>query len=706
MASILRQIKLKLDKKAADDAAKAMQDALNKGTDPKRPKSNLSDIERSVQNLKTSVMDLAREFLPAISAAVIGRQILKSTVDAEAAYAQLANAVRLTGDNVGFTIEQLVALSNEMERNSTTSASAVQGGLQRLLSYTNIQGEAFKRTAQSALDMSEALGMDMVQAAETLGSALDDPIRGLGRLEKQNFRFTQSEKEVIAALVEANDLFGAQTLILDTLDEFYDRAAKTARETLGGAITALGNEIGNQMTLSAESSGVLASAINLVTDNLKELVRVARDALVILGTAKLVLVLRTATLAFAASTLTIGQMTKAIYAKITALRAFQLATGPTGWITAALSGMAIMALRSRDAFNDIAKAAEEAKVKIQDMFSTGDLAGITAELAIVDTELAAARRKLADLKEQGPRTTGGQFGVGSAAFQASVMAEEAKIARLQERYESLTAGITQLAMARRRERMEAEAEGGGGGATPPELIRGAETHKQFGIITRTAIDANREWAENNFQTVGRVDAIWSQFANRRQENNERIAASFEDLEQAAWDTTYNMTDAFSAFFVGLSAGIGESEKFFAAFRQGAAGVGAAVMHELTKGKVELHMAEGAGMLARGMAPPGNPAFIASAFKHFAAAAAFRAIPGIVGGLGSRGGGGGGSMASMANPNSTMRPTAGTAMAPEINIYIDPLNPSNPAWQSTLAQTLRGVSQRYGASTVNVRPRTS
>jgi hypothetical protein len=64
------------------------------------------------------------------------------------------------------------------------------------------------------------------------------------------------------------------------------------------------------------------------------------------------------------------------------------------------------------------------------------------------------------------------------------------------------------------------------------------------------------------------------------------------------------------------------------------------------------------------------------------------------------------MASMANPNSTMRPTAGTAMAPEINIYIDPLNPSNPAWQSTLAQTLRGVSQRYGASTVNVRPRTS
>jgi hypothetical protein len=133
---------------------------------------------------------------------------------------------------------------------------------------------------------------------------------------------------------------------------------------------------------------------------------------------------------------------------------------------------------------------------------------------------------------------------------------------------------------------------------------------------------------------------------------------------------------------------------------------AAVMHELTKGKVELHMAEGAGMLARGLAPPGNPAFIASAVKHFAAAAAFKAIPGIVGGLGSRGGGGGSAGPTIPNPNSTTRPSASSAMGAEINIYIDPLNPSNPAWQSTLAQTLRGVGQRYGASTVNVKPRTS
>jgi hypothetical protein len=705
MASILRQIKLKLDKKSADDAAKAMQDALKKGTDPKKPKDNLSDIEKSVQSLKLSVMDLAKRFLPAISAAVIGRKIIQSSVDAEAAYAQLANAVRLTGDNAGFTVEQLVALSNEMERNSTTSASAVQGGLQRLLSYTNIQGEAFTRTAQSALDMSEALGMDMVQAAETLGSALDDPIRGLGRLEKQNFRFTKSEKEVIAALVEANDLFGAQTLILDTLDEFYDRAAKTARETLGGAITALGNEIGNQMTLSAESSGLLAGAINLITDNLKELVRVARDALIVMGSAKLVLVLRTAALAFTASTFTIGQMTKAIYAKITALRAFQLAMGPAGVFTIALSGLAILALRSRDALNDIAKAAEEAKLKIQDMFSAGDLAGIAAELAVVETELAAARQRLDALKERGPRVTGGQFGFGEGNFQASVMAEEASIRRLQERYESLTSGITQLAIARQREREEADGGGGGGAGAPPDPMRWAETHKQFGIITRTAIDANREWAENNFQTVGKVSSIWGEFTRLRLEQNQRIAEDMEEasrrMEQAALDTAFNMADAFQPFFDAMAfglLGIGDQAQNM---KESFHGVGAAIVAELIKGKAEYNLAEALGKLATGTWPP-NPAALKSAALHFSAAAAFKAIS-AKGGGGSKGGSG---TSGMPNPGSTMRPSASSAMGAEINIYIDPLNPSNPAWQSTLAQTLRGVSQRYGASTVNVKPRTS
>jgi hypothetical protein len=140
-----------------------------------------------------------------------------------------------------------------------------------------------------------------------------------------------------------------------------------------------------------------------------------------------------------------------------------------------------------------------------------------------------------------------------------------------------------------------------------------------------------------------------------------------------------------------------------AFRQGVAGIGGALIEELTKGKAEYHMAEAAGALARGTWPP-NPLALKAASQHIIAAGLFRALPGIVRGMGRSSGA---SRPSIPNAMAATRPSAmAERMLPEINIYIDPLNPTNPAWQSTLAQTLRGVRQRYGNATVNVRPRTA
>jgi hypothetical protein len=279
--------------------------------------------------------------------------------------------------------------------------------------------------------------------------------------------------------------------------------------------------------------------------------------------------------------------------------------------------------------------------------------------------------------------------------------EREAVEALQRQYNKLLGDVTASAMGRR-DAVSAIAGDGTGAATPTTILP-PQIRDMAGQVTREQV--LRDWAKNTFQTVGQVTSIWEEFTRRREEQDERMRASLQKTEENSWDAAYNMTDAFSAFFVGLSTGLGDSEKFFAGFRQAAAGVGAAVLHELTKGKVEYHMARGAGALAEGTWPP-NPAAILAATRHFAAAAAFKAIPGIVGGLGSRGGGGGSAGPTIPNPNSTTRPSASSAMGAEINIYIDPLNPSNPAWQSTLAQTLRGVGQRYGASTVNVKPRTS
>ena len=188
-----------------------------------------------------------------------------------------------------------------------------------------------------------------------------------------------------------------------------------------------------------------------------------------------------------------------------------------------------------------------------------------------------------------------------------------------------------------------------------------------------------------------------------EEQTDRIKAAQDAIARNAAIAAHNMTDAFAGFFEGMAQGFMGMMTMGEALREGVTGIGGAIVEELSRGKAEYHMAEGAGALASGTWPP-NPIAIRAATQHFIAAGLFRALPGVVRSMGR---GGGGSRPSIPSPTRSMLPTAQfQAQAPEINIYIDPLNPSNPAWQSNLAQTLRGVTQRYGSTNVNVRPRTA
>ena len=65
-------------------------------------------------------------------------------------------------------------------------------------------------------------------------------------IQFSSIQFTESQKAMIAELVEANDVLGAQTLILNELEVQFGGAARAARDTMGGAITALGGLVGDQ----------------------------------------------------------------------------------------------------------------------------------------------------------------------------------------------------------------------------------------------------------------------------------------------------------------------------------------------------------------------------------------------------------------------------------------------------------------------------
>jgi hypothetical protein len=70
------------------------------------------------------------------------------------------------------------------------------------------------------------LGTDLKGSAVQLGKALNDPIAGVGALSRVGVTFTETQKDMIKTMVEAGNVAGAQTLILDELGKEFGGSAK------------------------------------------------------------------------------------------------------------------------------------------------------------------------------------------------------------------------------------------------------------------------------------------------------------------------------------------------------------------------------------------------------------------------------------------------------------------------------------------------
>lgn len=178
----------------------------------------------------------------------------------------------------------------------------------------------------------------------------------------------------------------------------------------------------------------------------------------------------------------------------------------------------------------------------------------------------------------------------------------------------------------------------------------------------------------------------------------------QKLNDAASAVAGGMTDAFTAFFEATAHGFQGQGDVFASAVEAARGAGAAIVGALVEGRAETEMALGTAALASGMWPP-NPAAIAAATKHFAAAAMFKAIPGIVrGGVGGFGGGGGASVPLGAI--GTSMPGTPRPMGPEVHIYLDPLSPGDERFQRVVMGASQNARERFGENVrVNIHPRT-
>jgi len=201
--------------------------------------------------------------LVAVVAAGAGlNKFVSATVEADAAQAQLAAALLSTGGAAGKTIGQLNAHAAALQgvtKFGDEATNAMQGVL---LTFTQIQGGTFDKATVATMDLATAMGTDLKAAALQVGKALNDPVLGMTALSRSGIQFTEAQKDVVKAMVATNDIAGAQGIILGELEKQFGGSAAAARDTLGGALAALGNSFGDLFELSGPATEKLRASID------------------------------------------------------------------------------------------------------------------------------------------------------------------------------------------------------------------------------------------------------------------------------------------------------------------------------------------------------------------------------------------------------------------------------------------------------------
>lgn len=196
-------------------------------------------------------------------------------MDAEDAFARLQGAIRATGGVTGVAADEMEEIASTLQKFTRFSDEAVMGAQAILVSFTNIRGDVFRDATMAAADFAAATGKDMSSAAQTLGRALNDPIKGLTLLSRAGVHFSDAQKQMVKDLLAAGEVQKAQGVILDKFNEKYHGMAEVMGNTTAGAVTRLGNAFSDLMETIG---GAFTPAIQLVSEHLQETIQWASES--------------------------------------------------------------------------------------------------------------------------------------------------------------------------------------------------------------------------------------------------------------------------------------------------------------------------------------------------------------------------------------------------------------------------------------------
>ena len=245
------------------------------GADSYEFRQKAQQVEKGLGSLEKKLTSVGKSLslrLTAPLAALGGVSLHLADVQAKAE-AKVQQALKTSNLTVVYNFRQLTDYASELQGKTIFGDETILAkSTARLLAFTNITGENFKRTQALALDLATALEMDLGSASLQLGKALSDPLTKLSSLSRAGITFSEEQTAVIRQLAKTRELAKAPAKIHHALDKKFGGQAEAAARTGLGAVQQLKNAWGDFleqigaaiMPFATKVAGALSTVVQML----------------------------------------------------------------------------------------------------------------------------------------------------------------------------------------------------------------------------------------------------------------------------------------------------------------------------------------------------------------------------------------------------------------------------------------------------------
>lgn len=218
--------------------------------------SVFSSLSSSVQDALKGAYSAVTNLAPLLNASV-GEGLsagFAAFIEDESALTKMGAILKATGGVAGFTKNQLFDMAE-----AAAAASGAFGGdkfldaQSVLLQFKNVRADVFSGAMKAAEDFAVATGTDLSGAADKLGRALNDPIKGMRILRSEGVVFSEAEQKLVEQMLAAGKVAEAQGFILKRLEGTFGGAAAAASDTFAGSIHKLNEALDDQWKAFAQA---------------------------------------------------------------------------------------------------------------------------------------------------------------------------------------------------------------------------------------------------------------------------------------------------------------------------------------------------------------------------------------------------------------------------------------------------------------------